>query len=393
MASGIYPLLFRLGESEAQDLITYKDNPNSYTIQERGFQFYCDKLTEMIEHFRSIRDSLGYDFSENANLLDPEDIFDIMRSTLVTDFNSTKELNLSLFLFFFHICSAYIAINNSGRRDPMRILKYTSIENATMMNWVEYANNNYQNMVPFFWKKCTFGYKVFLDLFLLHDIYPIGTGLNCYHAHGGNIFNGFTMLEHDLLHHIGIVIPNIKQLGKDTFINCYEAILEDNSIEKKGCIIILYYMLHEAQLKYANKSNTLAGFKDLIFKSIIDDFISTRKRLTESVDNFLRSIGLQDINTQDMNIDKVYLRQIAVNLYELYNNAYPKSDQEQKYLEEVEYYITSGLNPDPKGHFNEDLKARIINQLDRIRAEFKFKYIYDILWQRFAYVCSPFFVQ
>lgn len=46
-----YSILFTLGESEAYDIIRYVETPADLQLQEKGFSFYCNKLTEMLQDF------------------------------------------------------------------------------------------------------------------------------------------------------------------------------------------------------------------------------------------------------------------------------------------------------------------------------------------------------
>lgn len=255
-----------------------------------------------------------------------------MKCVLVSEFIATSKLNLSLFVLVYCIVNAYKYIDND-QFHPKDFI--TRIIDDGVMNdissFVNYAEINYNHMTPFFWRRCVYGYKVFLDLYLLHNIYPVGTGTNCYHAHGGIISNPYQMMLHDLHHNQYFVTPNVESIGRDKFINWSIDlnILTIETIEHQGCIFLLYYLLHEASLGIINNdAMTLYGYKYRLLNIIINDFRSNRLYTAEDFEKFIatwiRDVGYGSVELELLSFQELYRAEISpipIN-YEIFNRDY-----------------------------------------------------------------------
>lgn len=291
-----YSTLFTLGFAEQQEIIHLTENSDNYLIQEQGFSHYCNKLSEMIKNFNK-KNETDWNSVSSLDANQPTDIFDFIKCVIVYDFIMYKRINFSLFVCAYHIVNAYTYFNENlfYPQDMLRrTIEYNIIGNID--NFVNFANEYYYDKVPFFWKRCVYGYKVFLDLYLLYNLYPIGTGLDCYQAHGGFITNPYQMMSHDLQHFNQYVINNMENLGKQNVIDWYTRILEIATIERQGSIFLLYYLLHETEISPIKENKSLLhGYKYKLLNVIIGDFRSNRLYTPELWDAFInkwiRDIG------------------------------------------------------------------------------------------------------
>ena len=113
--------------------------------------------------------------------------------------------------------------------------------------------------VPFFGKRCVYGFRTFLELSLKYKVFPVGHGTNCLSVHSGLYVSPYRVLNHDRGHYASsgfsqyIVDGNKLQTEilpekLDKLLIMYNFVLNSQDISyntKLGVFIILFSLIHE----------------------------------------------------------------------------------------------------------------------------------------------------
>lgn len=112
--------------------------------------------------------------------------------------------------------------------------------------WQNARETNVQ-YVPFFGRRCVFGFRTFLKLYLKYKLFPVGHGSNCMAVHGGLVKTPYEIFNHDFNHYtLTLSLNNFNTRKKAEIIFDYCENTEDESYETLAVLyLIIFTVTHE----------------------------------------------------------------------------------------------------------------------------------------------------
>lgn len=240
-----FPLNTTLGSIEGKNISTILHQKENYELQETYFRFYCNKISELLHTHEFIKKEQNT--WEILGIPEPNDAIRYVINILVCRFDLYRYIEFSIFILGYLIIQSYITADTKKYGNVIYYPeKYLESIKQVFLNkeiFVEKAYTLYSNLAPFFGKRCAFGYKTFLDLYLNDKIFLIGMGTNCVNVHCVIFRSNFSVTMHDIDHYNRIKQSPLYSIND--ILPVYNKILSSEKHLQPGLIYLLFMLIHE----------------------------------------------------------------------------------------------------------------------------------------------------